>query len=76
MEGISSVTSTMLPYNHTSLVPRRRIERLVSNVYACAEFFLTFQEYRIFPITFVAHLRHFQQLWLCSMMHYATRFKY
>ena len=59
-----------------SLVPRRRIERLVSNVYACAEFFLTFQEYRIFPITFVAHLRHFQQLWLCSMMHYATRFKY
>ena len=53
-----------------------RIERLVSNVYACAEFFLTFQEYRIFPITFVAHLRHFQQLWLCSMMHYATRFKY
>ena len=27
----------------TSLVPRRQIERLVSNVYACATFFPTFQ---------------------------------
>ena len=49
--GVIKILRTILVLYESSLVPRRQIERLVSNVYVCAKFYRHSRNTGYFPFT-------------------------